>query len=102
MGFGMLQSRYSHGKGPTCVLNALLPDFCWQTLQEILLMVEQNNIETTISYESLRATISDLVRKGKILKRPFVSLQPPKGTQMHARCEYIRNPKWSRKCPKKR
>jgi hypothetical protein len=63
-------------KGATFVLLNFLPDFCWQTSDEVVSMMEQ--IDEEISEGSLRVTLSKLAGRGLIEKQNRLQI-PPSG-----------------------
>ena len=104
--FGMTLCKYKR-LGPTRLIRAYLPDFCWQTTFEIMRMLEQYDIESTITYDSVKCVISHLVADGLVLRRRLPKRLIPstrrtlEASQVPPTFEYRRNPKWSRECLKK-
>lgn len=89
-------------KGPLTVMRHCLPDFCWQTMPEVLTMLEQYDIDAPMDYYSVMATLSDGVRRGLVLRRKVQKISAPNGrlsstsSQRTPRYEYRWNPEWRR------
>ena len=88
--------------GAMALMRSYLPDFCWQTSYDILLMLEQADIDSVFDYNAVKTILCSLIRSGFVVKRKFsTNAAPKKGSRISPRYEYIRNPTWSKKCPKK-
>lgn len=82
------------------LLFAYLPDFCWQTAYEILLMLEQ--VDEDVDERSFYLELNKMVKTGYIHIRPnprnIFGLAPNRIGSAGFPAQYIKSPSWTQRC----